>query len=258
MRPGPRGLDLRRRSAAACPRRAACRRSGRWSAGCPRRSRSGRVIAGWPVTLNSDVNGVNSPERARSAIGCSPRPLQSPIASGRSASAGVSSRSYPAKNATMPRATACSCATRAEVGDRGDLLRLLEDRARERLDLVVLRRRGPRAARRRRSRGATAGPKTAMNSRSASLPGMLGAASSTSWPSEAEQLGGLVHRRARTPGRRRPRAGWRRSSRSAGGPGSRRTEVEYGLDRPRRPGRVADLVAREHVEQRARSRRPCA
>ena len=65
------------------------------------------------MTLKSAVNGVNWPERAKSAIGSSPRPLHSPICSGRSASAGVSSTSYSAKNATTPRASACSCATQA-------------------------------------------------------------------------------------------------------------------------------------------------
>ena len=37
---------------------------------------TGTEMAGWPVTLNSDVKGVKRPERARSSIGCSPRPLQ--------------------------------------------------------------------------------------------------------------------------------------------------------------------------------------
>ena len=74
---------------------------------------AGSEIAGWPVTLKSAVKGVNWPERAKSAIGSSPWPSHSPIFSGRSASAGVSSTSYSAKNATTPRASACSCATQA-------------------------------------------------------------------------------------------------------------------------------------------------
>jgi hypothetical protein len=53
----------------------------------------GHGIAGWPVTLNSEPYGVKRPERVRSAIGFSPSPLHSPIRSGRSASAGVSSTS---------------------------------------------------------------------------------------------------------------------------------------------------------------------
>ena len=114
---------------------------------------SGTMIAGWPVTLNSDVNGR---ERARAGeVGhrvARRRPLQSPIASGRSASAGVSSRSYSAKKATIAARQRLQLRDRAEVADRVGLLRLLEDRARA---AARSRRRpagGRRAARRRRCR----------------------------------------------------------------------------------------------------------
>src|SRR5262249_43976829 len=50
---------------------------------------TGTLMAGWPVTLNSDVNGVKRPERARSSSGRSPIPVHSPMRSGRSANAGV-------------------------------------------------------------------------------------------------------------------------------------------------------------------------
>ena len=74
-------------------------------------ARAGSRWPAGPVTFHSDVNGVKRPERLRSAIGSSPQPWISPIGAGRSPRAGVSSRSYSAKKATSPRATACSCAT---------------------------------------------------------------------------------------------------------------------------------------------------
>ena len=115
-------------------------------------------------------------ERARSgrgrAIGCSPTPLQSPIASGRSASAGVSSRSYSAKNATIAARQRLQLGDRAEVADRASSA----GPARGSRATAARSRRRPagarRAARRRRCRARRRARRRATNSASASLPGM--------------------------------------------------------------------------------------
>ena len=100
------------RPAAACPRRAAWRRCcaavGRPSSPKP----SGTEIAGWP----GDVEQRRERREAAGAREVGHRVLAEAVDLAdrqRAArpSAGVSRRSYSAKKATIPRATACSCAT---------------------------------------------------------------------------------------------------------------------------------------------------
>jgi hypothetical protein len=71
-------------------------------------SYSGSEMPGWPLALNTGVNGVNNPERVNVAIGSGAPVSSVPSGSGRSASAGVSSASYGARKETSRRANACS------------------------------------------------------------------------------------------------------------------------------------------------------
>ena len=68
-----------------------------------RRRRTARIAAGWPVTLTSGVNGVNSPPRWNCSHGSSGSKTQ-PIGTGSFASAGVSTTSTSLQNATTCRA----------------------------------------------------------------------------------------------------------------------------------------------------------
>ena len=72
---------------------------------------------------------------------------------------------------------------------------------------------------------ATAGPKTEMNSASASLPGMLGAASWTSWPSEESSSAAWCMPRTHS-GSTSTSSGLAAVIAIRRRPGSRRTEVE--------------------------------
>ena len=220
--PGGRGPPpSARRPAAACPRRAAwptsCAAVGSPSSPKP----TGTLIAGWPVTLNSAANGVKRPERSRSASGFSPRPVQSPIASGRSASAGVSSRSYSAKKATSAARQRLQLRDRAPGSrpSRASCARSI-DRPRQRLDLVLAPAAARRAARRSRCRAPPPGRRPAMNSPSSVAAGQRrrrlarprGRARRAARPPRAC--------RARTPDRRRRRAALcGRHRRPAGGRG---------------------------------------
>ena len=92
VRPRTRRPRAARRRGRAARRRAAGRRAARRSGAPPRTSGSGNDIAGWPVTLNAAVNGVNRAARSNCSQGSSGSVSQ-PTSAGGSARVGVSSRS---------------------------------------------------------------------------------------------------------------------------------------------------------------------
>ena len=224
----PRGARSRSawRPGAACPRRAACRRSARWSGRLSSPKPIGTEIAGCPVTLNSEVKGVKRPERARSSIGCSPSPLQSPIAQRPLGERRGEQEVVAGEERHEAARQRLQLGDRAEVADRGHALGELVDRARERLDLVVLRRPPCQQLAVGDARAPRPGPKTADEQRERVAAGQRRAPS----PRPRGRARRAARRpgtcRARTPGRRRPRARWRPSSRSAAarGRGGRRCE----------------------------------
>ena len=210
-----------------------------------RRGSSGTLIAGEPVRFETGVNGVKSPGAREAAPSGRPRRTcrSSPSGSGGSASAGHEHRVVAARSTRRSRARrACSCISAVETLQRVDALArawyIASDSGSMSSSVG--------------SRPATCAPNAVCVeiigahsvSNCSSSPGTRhgGSASIDLVAEVGQQRRGLLDgaRASRVDGRglERRRAS---SSRSAGGPGSRRGLRGERLGRRRRPGHVAEL-----------------